>query len=678
MAKARGNKLVPPANFSRNPMQMAAPRSGTRPQNWIGDGKSTGLQNPVFNGVGFVEAKAPSDPLAGIRPKTAANNPFEEWNRQEREMFTNPPKLTYQQQWRVDHGQNPYNANYIEGVDDLDENGHPVEDNGLQYLANGGPTSFNPRNQDVLARAAAALNDVQQDRQNPMFGQGAGPLPQSIASQPNRFIGPSTPQQPRTPVPINNSVPQIDIWNNGRQIASPEPGVRDRSQRELEATYDLRDKIDALRDRSALRDNPMAPNSPMQPVDPRVAAMQQSIDRGTRQGNIMFEPGAGSSLGATRNFRKIPTEDINGVTAGTVNGYNGNTEYARNPMRLDPETKFNLAEGNARRIAGGGAAADPTNVGGRFGGAYGINLNADATAIQEGRAVRTADGNVVYHTGTPESAREAYMSARANGYGRTPEEEAERHEKAKLQAAARAAKHDAFKAANGGMNYRQYDRMQNSNALTMKAVDEGRLSPEAAMHRMQTRADKALRRAGNPMAMGVANGGRLFPDLLAKRDGRTATPNQNPMTTFGMGTSNTPAGKVAAAGEVSNMAATDPNIVALGVDPSTGVSGLHSALSQHLEDDPNLTLDDSSLRSYQMFAQKALTADPDQSNPSNFTSFPGSVFAETEGAVTSDLWKELASLPDSERARQQWLQKYKDRKKEIEKRQTEYYGSYGS
>jgi len=63
----------------------------------------------------------------------------------------------------------------------------------------------------------------------------------------------------------------------------------------------------------------------------------------------------------------------------------------------------------------------------------------------------------------------------------------------------------------------------------MKAVDEGRLSPEAANFRMQTRADKALRRAGNPMAMGDANRGRLFPDMLAGRGGRAATPAQNPM-----------------------------------------------------------------------------------------------------------------------------------------------------
>ena len=79
-----------------------------------------------------------------------------------------------------------------------------------------------------------------------------------------------------------------------------------------------------------------------------------------------------------------------------------------------------------------------------------------------------------------------------------------------------------------------------------------------------------------------------------------------------------------------------------------------------------------------MFAQQSLTADPDQANPSNFTSFPGSVFVETEGAVVADLWKELAALPDNERARQQWLQKYKNRQQEIDKRQTEYYGSYGS
>jgi hypothetical protein len=298
---------------------------------------------------------------------------------------------------------------------------------------------------------------------------------------------------------------------------------------------ELAGKIDALRQRSQ-SDNPM---NPAPGGDPRIAAMQAEIDRGTRQGNIMFEPGATSSGEATRNFRKIAPEDLNGVTAPTVNGYNGNVGYARNPMRLDPEEKLNLAEGNARRIAGGGAAADPTNIGGRFGGAYGAGLNADATAIAEGRAVRTADGKVVYFTGTPESARRAQTAGkverealRDRNNQNVPEAELKRRAAANAQAAARAAKHEAFKAANGGMNYRQYDRMTGSsngnNSLTLKAVREGRLSPQEANYRMQLRAEKALRRSGNPIAGGTSMAGQMYPDMMAGRGGQNQA-GPNPM-----------------------------------------------------------------------------------------------------------------------------------------------------
>jgi hypothetical protein len=269
--------------------------------------------------------------------------------------------------------------------------------------------------------------------------------------------------------------------------------------------------------------------------------MQDEIDRGTRQGNILFEPGATSSTGATKNFRKIPTEDLNGVTAPTVAGYNGNVEYVTNPFRATDERKIASSEANARRIVGGGAAADPTNMRGRFGGEYGAGLNADAVAIAEGRAVRTADGNVVYHTGTQESARRAQTAGKAEREAlrdrnnlNVPQAELNRRAAADAQKAARAAKHQAFKDANGGMSYRQYDRMtggsSGNNALTMKAVREGRLSPEEANYRMQIRAEKALRRSGNPIAAGTSQAGVLFPDQTAVRGSKPNQAGPNPLS----------------------------------------------------------------------------------------------------------------------------------------------------
>jgi hypothetical protein len=210
---------------------------------------------------------------------------------------------------------------------------------------------------------------------------------------------------------------------------------------------------------------------------------------------------------------------------------NGMTAYEANPFRYNPTNPAIQArqQDNAQR-ATAGRPMDRTRL-----NPMANQINADAVAIQEGRAVRTADGNVVYHTGTPESARQAQLAGKTEREAmrnranmNVPQSELDRRNDADTARRERQARHNQFKEASGGLNYRQYDRLQNQNDLTMKAVDEGRLSPEAAMFRMQTRADKALRRAGNPMAMGVANNGRLFPDLFAKPG--SAQPNQNPMS----------------------------------------------------------------------------------------------------------------------------------------------------
>lgn len=538
------------------------------------------------------------------------------------------PLMTYQQQWRSDRGRNPFTADYIKGVDDLDQNGNPMRPEDFRMNA-GGPQSgatgdWGSQGQgNVLGRAAAALNAIQGDRQGyqPPLSVSRGPgfdadpytTPQNIGtdtryaggiqggganrlqgSPPNPvYGGASGAWDPANGVGATGSwvpktVPDINIWNNGRAMVSPEPGVYGRSQQELEGTYALRDKIDAIRERSQFR-NPMVPNSPMQPTDPGVRAMQDGIDRGTRQGDIMFEPGATSSSGATRNFRNIAPDELNSVTAGTVNGYNGQTGYAQNPMRLSAEQKFDLAGRNAQRIVGGGAAADPTGMARRFGGAYGAGLDADAAAIASGTAVRTADGRVVRFTGTQDAARAAQTrgksereTLRDRSLPPATEEERIRRAGADKRKAENAAKHQAFKDANGGMNYRQYDRMQNSNALTMKAVDEGRLSKESAMFRMQTRADKALRRAGNPMAMSVANGGRLFPDLLGggQSQASQSTVSTNPI--FGPGAGNTVENVNARAVARQVNVQNSPTLAAWGVSPDIDPAGFAEAVGQNL------------------------------------------------------------------------------------------------
>ena len=473
------------------------------------------------------------------------------------------------------------------------------------------------------------------------------------------FVNAGTPQYQGSSFKMGNTVRptqpvSVDMWGNGQQRRSPSPMTyEDPSNNPNLGMYDLAREIDAIRDRSQSR-----PQNPMVQGSPSFGVVNPDVESARRLAPMM-----------ARDAARQQNTPMNGMTA-----------YEANPFRYNPGDPAIQArqQDNAQR-ATTGRPVDRTRLNPMAG-----QINAQADAVASGRGWYLG-GQFVGATGTPESARQAQLAGkterealRDRGNMNVPQSELDRRDDADVARRERQARHNQFKDANNGMNYRQYDRMQNQNALTMKAVDEGRLSPDAANFRMQTRADKALRRAGNPMLMGTDTSRGLFPDMMAGRGGRAATPNQNPMAAFGMGASNTPAGKVAAAGNVSNMAMTDPNLVALGVDPEAGIGGLHTSLSQQFEADPNLAMDDSSLRSYQMFAQQALTADPDQANPSNFSSFPGSVFAETEGAVTSELWKELATLPDSERARQQWLQKYKDRKKEIEKRQTDYYGSYGS
>lgn len=454
------------------------------------------------------------------------------------------------------------------------------------------------------------------------------------------------------------ATPSVNIWNGGAMQRSPSPMTyADPSTNPNQGMYDLARNIDAIRDRSQSR-----PQNPMVPGSPTFGVTDLDTEAARRFAPMM-----------ARDAARQQNTPMNGMTA-----------YEANPMRYRPDDPALQArqQDNAQR-ATRGRPMDRT----RDSSALNAYIASGGTPWYEREKqardamaweARLNDPGVQAALAQQRQQKIETAALRNRENPAANQDEQDRRNNADVARREREARHNQFKDANNGMNYRQYDRMQNQNALTMKAVDEGRLSPDAANLRMQTRADKALRRSGNPMMMGTDASRRLFPDMTAGRGGKAATPNQNPMAAFGMGASNTPVGKVAAAGNVSAMATTDPNLVALGVDPAAGIGGLHTSLSQQFEADPNLAMDDSSLRSYQMFAQQALTADPDQANPSNFASFPGSVFAETEGAVTSELWKELATLPDSESARQQWLQKYKDRKKEIEKRQTDYYGSYGS
>ena len=452
------------------------------------------------------------------------------------------------------------------------------------------------------------------------------------------------PQQgaPRTPVPLIGAAPSINIWNNGQALRSPSPMTyADPSTDPNQGMYDLARQIDAIRERSQTA-NPMVKGSPtFGVIDP---------DR--------------------ESARRLAPMLVQDAARQQNTPMNGMTAYEANPFRYNPTNPAIQArqQDNAQR-ATAGRPMDRTRL-----NPMANQINADAVAIQEGRAVRTADGNVVYHTGTPESARQAQLAGKTEREAmrnranmNVPQSELDRREDADVARRERQARHNQFKEASGGLNYRQYDRLQSQNALTMKAVDEGRLSPAAAMFRMQTRADKALRRAGNPMAMGVANSGRLFPDLFAKPG--SAQPNQNPMgSPLAAGAPNTAeniqARNSIRAGITEGVPATattpaippSPFIQSLGVTadaaPADIEAGLNDMMLRGEVPSPQ------GLKDLQMLI-------------GTYTETEGnSPFAGTE---VEESWRELRTLPENASQEQLmgWWTAHQERVKALRQRQTE-------
>jgi hypothetical protein len=659
------------------------PMGQTRPTDWIGDGAPPKSTSGVQFGLPFrPPSNNPLRPTPGYTPPVPMPTFGEGGFQRGGEPRRTP---TFQEQYRIDNGMHPGAANFIYGVDDRDENGNYVDPKEALSPLMGGPRSFNPQNQDVLARAAAALEAVKADRENPMYGgaqgyaapgqndgiSGTSPIPSLVQrglqgaadglnfiqdrlpsmgggsdTQPlwNPFLGKEFDRrqsglsalggmQRGGLVPNPRYIAEDDLTSaqdygrvvlpQGRPTSSPMgvgslsnarlpgqrpplaqptyPGPQQQGDPQAARIRQSAGMIDDLVARSQ-KQNPMD-TSPQ--VDPQILGMEDEIMRGRRQRDFLnpnrtpygsdSTPSAGlptSSLDAAQIAGSIPTDLYNPITARTANRYDGIVGADRDPLRMTPNQKLRLAEQSAERYMGGGAAADPTNMRGRFGGAYGQTLNNDAAAIRDGRAVRLADGSVVYHTGNQESARAAQLAGKTEREAlrdrsrpaATPEEQ-KRRDAADAAKAAREAKHNAFKAANNGMNYGQYDRMQRQNALTMRAVGEGRLNPMEAQFRMQTRADKALRRAGRADLMSTAGGrpvpGSLFPDPFQKRGGQQAP--ANPITSMvGPGSTNTLEDRMFRDTKRQENLASSPTLTAMGVTPSHTPEDFVSTVGQYL------------------------------------------------------------------------------------------------
>ena len=246
---------------------------------------------------------------------------------------------------------------------------------------------------------------------------------------------------------------------------------------QISAMDRLRGKIDALTTKSQIANAPALPNGPVD-IEANAAAQVAPI--------------------IARDAAKQQNTPAN-----------GNTAFANDPNRLTPDQKADLARKSALDAAGGGPAADPTGLGGRFGGAMGQQATADAEAIQSGQAVRLADGSVARFTGTPESAREAQNKGkvereklRDRSNTNVPQEELDRRKAADAAKKERADRHQAFRDENNGMNYRQYDRFQKVRQSISRKVATGRMDPTTAALMLEQETNKAMRRAqGRKSAM---------------------------------------------------------------------------------------------------------------------------------------------------------------------------------
>lgn len=298
----------------------------------------------------------------------------------------------------------------------------------------------------------------------------------------------------------------------------------------------------------------------------------QAIEAQTREANrnaqyMGAEPVAGSSLASAQINARRPADLLNPVTARVGNAYDGMVGFANDPNRLTPNQKAGLARESALRTVGGGAAADPTGLGARFGGALGQQATSDSDAIRSGQAVRLADGTVSRFTGTLESARAAQLKGKAERESlrdrsnmNVPQEELDRRKAADAQKAARSNRARAFEAENDGLTYKHMDRLERKFILKQKAVREGRKSQSQADAEMGFERDKMVRRRSG--MTGIPGERPPLPLREMKQGGNLKT--QPPDV---------------AAKAVETMVTHSPILKSMGVTPDTDLSTLHTSVA---------------------------------------------------------------------------------------------------
>lgn len=176
-----------------------------------------------------------------------------------------------------------------------------------------------------------------------------------------------------------------------------------------------------------------------------------------------------------------------------------------------------------------------------------------------------------------------------------------------------------------------------------------RSSPEtvaANQAKMRARND-AKRGRAQRQAQGLRNMFGYGPQSpLARKANQQPTDLSSPLST----NSRTIESQTQSAARIA-MQAGSPHIQALGVTSDSGVLGLHEGIQRRLNEDPNAEFSDESLKVYQSWAREHANLSTNSNDYFNM----GDGEANT---LYSEKWKELASLPDNERARKNWWSSY--------------------